>query len=165
MIEIVRLDAASAQQASRFTAKIFPYLFHQVYLSFWCYPCMDSTLAKKMLRVVGISSITDFWAAVDENGEIRGVIGLYSYIKDEDEAAWVSWFCVDPKARRQGIGQRLLGHAVEQARARGMKYVRLYTSTLANEAAAQFLYEKNGLRLCKEYNLLLYKKLYRELKL
>ena len=52
-----------------------------------------------------------------------------------------------PEYRGQGIGKQLIEFSIEAARGYGKKYLRLYTSTDPNEAAAQFLYEKYGFRV------------------
>ena len=63
-----------------------------------------------------------------------------------DEAVWVAWFCVDPKARGRGIGQALIAYTVSLARNAGFNRIRLYTSTDSSEAAALRLYERNGFK-------------------
>ena len=165
MIEIIELDASHAKQAAKLAAGVFPYVGLYVRLSFWAYQHRESPVARRITRLAGVSSMLQYWAAVDENGAVCGVAGIYEYAKDRDEALWLAWFCVDPARRGQGIGSRLLAHSVEAARATGKKYFRLYTSTLPNEAAAQGLYEKSGFELTKEKNRLFYKMLYRELAL
>lgn len=85
-----------------------------------------------------------YWLAVDQKGNVLGTTGLYETGKDQGEAAWLGWMSVRKEARGQGIGQKLVDFSVAQARAEGKQYLRLYTSTAKGEAAAQFLYDKNG---------------------
>jgi ribosomal protein S18 acetylase RimI-like enzyme len=79
----------------------------------------------------------------------------------------VSWFCVDPETRGQGIGKSLLAHLIGVVRSRGYKYLRLYTGSDPDEAAAQLLYESRGLRETRRKPLLFtpYDKIWRELEL
>ena len=165
MIEIIELDVTHAKQAAKLAAGVFPYVGLYVRLSFWAYQHRGSPAVRCITRLAGVSSMVQYWAAVDEDGAVCGVAGIYEYAEDRDEALWLAWFCVDPARRGQGIGSKLLAHSIEAARATGKKYLRLYTSTLPNEAAAQVLYEKSGLRLTKKKNRLFYKMLYRELAL
>ena len=59
--------------------------------------------------------------------------------------------CVDPQARGQGIGSRLLNFALKEAEARGAQRIKLYTSHLPQEHEAHAMYEKFGLKICEEY--------------
>jgi ribosomal protein S18 acetylase RimI-like enzyme len=75
---------------------------------------------------------------------------------------WVSWFCVDPKARGKGIGQKLIEHTICLAAQAGVQRLRLYTSTDPNEEAAQRLYEKNGFKEIRREKGLFGTKIFRE---
>lgn len=91
-----------------------------------------------------------YWVARDpETREIIGTTGLYTY-PDDPGAVWLGWFSVDPACRGRGIGSQLLDLSIELARQSGATHLRLYTSDHPNEAAAQFLYEKKGLRVFAE---------------
>ena len=107
----------------------------------------------------------NFWVAKNEKGEICGTTGLYTCCKDEEEAVWLSWFCVAPEARGQGIGKRLIEFSIKKAKEQNKKYLRLYTSTDPVEESAQVLYEKYGLAKVKEKNYGTWVKIERELKL
>ena len=85
-----------------------------------------------------------------------GSQGQYAQLKD---------LHVSTECRGQGTGRRLIEHSIEMARARGRQYVRLYTSTLPCEAAAQSLYEKYNFSITKRKNRLICHLLYRELSL
>jgi RimJ/RimL family protein N-acetyltransferase len=99
---------------------------------------------------------------IDETGAVLGTTGLYQYKRDAQEAVWVGWFCVDPKARGKGIGQKLIDHTICLAVQAGFRRVRLYTSTDPNEEAAQRLYEKNGFKEISRKKGLFATKLFRE---
>jgi RimJ/RimL family protein N-acetyltransferase len=99
---------------------------------------------------------------IDETGAVLGTTGLYQYKRDAQEAVWVGWFCVDPKARGKGIGQKLIEHTICLAVQAGFRRVRLYTSTDPNEEAAQRLYEKNGFKEISRKKGLFATKLFRE---
>ena len=99
-----------------------------------------------LMFLAGVKEKVAFDVYVDESDLVLGTTGLYRYKKDADEAVWVAWFCVDPKARGRGIGQALIDHTVSRARNAGFTRIRLYTSTDPNEAAAQRLYELNGFK-------------------
>ncbi|MCA1999659.1 MAG: GNAT family N-acetyltransferase [Hyphomicrobiales bacterium] len=89
-----------------------------------------------------------FWLAVAEE-RVVGMVGLYAQVADRHEANWLGWFCVAPERRGCGLGRRLMDLALAEARASGRRFLRLYTSTDPNEAAAQGLYEAYGLRVVR----------------
>lgn len=99
----------------------------------------------------------EYFIAVDENDTILGTNGLYSLQEDLDDSYWLGWYCVDPNHRGKGIGKALLNYCVDEAKRRGKKYLKLYTSTDPNEAKAQEVYEKSGFYVYK-YNGSLYTK-------
>ena len=96
------------------------------------------------------ASLLKYWVAVNNNGDVCGICGLYTYKNDEHEAVWLGWFCVSQNLRGQGIGQKLIEYSIAEARKYNKKYFRLYTSTDPNEAAAQSLYEKYGFKVVKQ---------------
>ncbi|MFH1575625.1 MAG: GNAT family N-acetyltransferase [Candidatus Nealsonbacteria bacterium] len=89
-----------------------------------------------------------YWLAIDELGEVRGIIGLYRYEKDKEEAFWGGWFCVDP--RKKGIGLQLGRFAINEARRRGKAFLRLWTTTSLDELRAHKLYDKSEFKLVGE---------------
>ena len=88
----------------------------------------------------------NYWFATDENGRVIGMTGLYLNRKTEpgDETVWLGWFGVHPEYRRQGIGSALLEFTVNEAKRRGFKTMKIYTSTDENERQAHKLYESFG---------------------
>lgn len=115
-------------------------------LSFVAIKRPDSCAGRLLMFLAGVKDKVAFDVYVDESRTVLGTTGLYRYKRDADEAVWVGWFCVDPKARGHGIGQALIEHTVARACHAGFDRIRLYTSTDPSEEAAQRLYEKNGFK-------------------
>ena len=145
-------------------AGVFPYIAPYVRLVFWTYRNKNN-ITKRILWILGVREQINYWAAVNEQEKIIGTIGLYSNINDRHESVWMAYFCVDPGFRRQGIGRKLVEHAIEQARTIGVPYFRLYSSTLRNESASHSLYHEHGFRIVKTKHKLFYKLLYMQLDL
>ncbi len=144
VIRIIPCPQDLIDEAEALVRSVFAYSLPFVWASFLILKQPDSWPARLFKRVSGIKDILAFDVAVDDG--VLGTTGLYRTRKDADEAVWVFWFCVAPEARGQGMGQALLDHTFARAREFGYDTVRLYTSTDPNEAIAQHLYEKNGLR-------------------
>jgi len=164
-INIVPLTRENTPKAAALAVQVFPYDKRYVRLSYWAVSNLSNPLVRLVLRVGRINALLDHWAAVDEQGEVVGTIGLYTYRKDAHEAAWLTWYCVAPAARGHGLGKRLIAHAADRTRAMGKTYLRLYTSTDPNEAVAQHVYEKAGLALTHKKRVPGTTLLYREMKL
>lgn len=107
---------------------------------------LDPKKFQGFLKGFGISDLI-YWVAMEAN-DVVGIIGLYTD-NDAEEAVWLGWFCVSPRFRGKGIGSQLLELAIEEAKSRGKKFLRLYTSTSPLERAAHRLYEAYGFKLIK----------------
>jgi GNAT superfamily N-acetyltransferase len=81
--------------------------------------------SRLLMCLAGVKDLVAFDVYVDEADLVLGTTGLYRYKKDFNEAVWLAWFCVDPKARGRGIGQALLDHSVAWARNAGFRLMRL----------------------------------------
>ena len=149
-MEIVEARGVLLVQVERLVAKVFPWRDISERMSFWVYRRQKNPLVRMLMRVGGVSSIPNIWAAISSDGEVCGTTGLYMYKKDEHEAVWLAWFCVDPGRRGQGIGKKLIEFSIDKARERGKDFLRLYTSDHPSEAEAQGLYEKFGLTVFKK---------------
>ena len=79
-----------------------------------------------------------FLAAVDDNGEAVGYVGLM-YVLDE---GYISNVAVSPEMRRQGIGNMLIEELILRARAKKLSFVTL--EVRETNLAAQRLYGKHG---------------------
>ena len=113
----------------------------------WIPASLDSKSIVEKYDETGCSYI-QYWVALSSNDDVVGIIGLYTEAFDEDEAFWITWFCVDEKYQRQGIGSSLLSFCFDYSRALQKKYLRVYTDPENPiEKNAQMLYEKFGLRL------------------
>jgi len=133
-------------QAESLVRSVFRWMTPIERFSFIAIRDTTSIAGRLLMFLAGVKDKVAFDVYVDGSDLVLGTTGLYRYKKDADEAVWVAWFCVDPKARGRGIGQALIDHTVSRARNAGFNRIRLYTSTDPNEASAQRLYEKNGFR-------------------
>ncbi|MBS7792364.1 GNAT family N-acetyltransferase [Roseococcus sp. SDR] len=85
------------------------------------------------------ASSGDFFRAVERDGHALGSIAL----EDEGEGlGHLRWFILDAALRGSGLGRRLLGEALDHARARGL--TRVYLWTLDGLPAAARLYAEAG---------------------
>ncbi len=88
-----------------------------------------------------------YWVAMDDTTHrIVGTTGLYTTELDEAEAVWVSWLCVDPKYRGQGIAKQLMEFTLKKAEKMNKPWLRVYTSSHPNELKSHHLYAKYGFR-------------------
>lgn len=131
-------------QAEVLVRSVFPSMSPIERFSFIAIRHPQTFTSRLLMFLAGVKDLMAFDVYVDETDLVFGTTGLYRYKKDFDEAVWLAWFCVDPKARGRGIGQALLEHSIARARDAGFSLMRLYTSTDPNEVSAQRLYERNG---------------------
>ena len=90
----------------------------------------------------------NYWVAIDRDNNAIGIIGLYidPQIENSKTTVWLGWFGVHPERRRRGMGSSLLEFTLNEAKKRGFKTIKLYTSLDKNEEAAHKLYEKYGFK-------------------
>ncbi|MFB2838215.1 GNAT family N-acetyltransferase [Floridanema evergladense] len=170
-MDIKPLSYQTLEEAIALVDKIFPYqkdsMYENARIAFSASLEKNNPLSKSLLEQMQIME-ANYWVSIDENlGKVIGTTGLYTYAEDEAEAYWLGYTCVDPDFRGQRIGAKLVDFAIEKAREAGKKFLRLYTSTFPDQAVAQILYEKRGLRIIGEEQIegSKFKKIYRELKL
>lgn len=94
----------------------------------------------------GLLKTLEYYTATDEAGTVVGVTGLYTRTVDEPTIVWLGWYAVHPLYRGKGYGREILEWTMNEARKRGFKIMRLYTSDLESEATAQIVYEKFGFK-------------------
>ncbi len=163
-IRIEHLDDGRLPEARKLVWRCFPWQTPCERLSFWAIANRGSPHMQRMMAWVGIADFLDFWGAIDpQTGRLLGITGLYQCTCDAEEAVWLAWFCVAPEVRRKGIGSQLLDFSIEQAKRTGKQYLRLYTSDMSNEAAAQILYDSRGLNVTEKKWYLFVTIIYREL--
>ncbi|GBD28617.1 Ribosomal-protein-alanine acetyltransferase [bacterium HR31] len=75
-----------------------------------------------------------------QNGVVVGYAGMWVIL----EEAHVTTLAVEPRYRRRKVGERLLAALIEEARARGARWVTL--EVRRSNHAAQALYRKYGFR-------------------
>lgn len=143
----VRIEPLSAEHLSDAIAlvrKVFPdELAPEADPAIWLTASVAPTEFIQLYRQHGYSA-NQFWVACSED-RVVGVVGLYFNIADEEQAAWLGWFCVAAELRGRGIGSRLLDVAIDAARKQGKRFLRLYTdNSHPAEAVAQLLYEQKG---------------------
>lgn len=79
----------------------------------------------------------------EDQQQIVGFSGLYTYHNNPNNEAWLSWFGVMPDARKNGYGEQILNATKEIAKQKGFTTLRLYTSGKLYANACK-LYEKSG---------------------
>ena len=88
----------------------------------------------------------EYWCVLNET-QVIGMIGLMEMDEDKKTTDWVSWFCVHPDYRKQGVGAQLIDHLCEISIGRNKEFLKLWTSDAPNEKDAQALYEKKGFKV------------------
>ncbi len=86
-------------------------------------------------------------AARDAAGAIVGIAQVMPFSSDRGSAAEVA-FSVDPAARGQGLGRRLMAAAIEHAGARGVG--RLVAQVCPQNAPMLAIFRAAGMRLARE---------------
>ncbi|MFZ5599681.1 MAG: GNAT family N-acetyltransferase [Bacillota bacterium] len=165
IIRIVPISHDTLVQAERLVAQVFPFQNLAERLSFTAFAKKDNRIVRVITRLFGVNELINFWVALNETNRVVGTTGLYSYLRDCDEAVWLAWFCVAPNERGKGIGKQLLAFSIEEARKIGLPYLRLYTGDDPIEREAQRLYERFGLKEIRRERKLFYSKIFRELRL
>ena len=87
----------------------------------------------------------DYFAVAELDGTIVGSVAI---VGQPDQTAQLRWFLVDPDARGQGLGKRLLRDAVDFCRQRNYKSVFLWT--ISELKTATHLYRDAGFQLTEQ---------------
>ncbi|MHC5822627.1 MAG: GNAT family N-acetyltransferase [Nostoc sp.] len=149
MIEIKPLSKPTLTAAIDLADKVFQYQRWWEKAS-WIFQLslMHSYFPKLLLGLLGISWCR-YWVAVNSQADVLGITGLYTR-SGNSETYWLGWTCVNPEARGQGIGAKLVDFAISQAKNSRANYLKLYTSDLPDYAIARQLYERRGFELVQE---------------
>jgi ribosomal protein S18 acetylase RimI-like enzyme len=89
-------------------------------------------------------ALGDVWL-VDLDGRLAGSLAL---VLESPAVGRVHWFVLDPALRGRGLGRRLVGELVVEARAKELKKLRLETFSALTAAAA--IYKKIGFNVISE---------------
>ena len=100
--------------------------------------CFSAPWTREMLIKQLPDDMHIFLAAVDDNGEAVGYVGLMNVLDE----GYISNVAVSPEMRRQGIGDMLIDELILRARAKKLSFVTL--EVRESNLAAQMLYKKHG---------------------
>lgn len=153
------LTLLKAQQLVDQTFPHYPWSHRRLFYSISKPQVVYRWLLRRRWQVTALQD----WVAVD-NDQVIGTVGIYTNAQDQQEAGWLSWFCVHPDFRGRGLGKELLDFGIQLATRSEKKYLRLYTSTHPSEAKAQLLYERFGFRITGQepWQGTVYNRIYRE---
>ncbi|MDI3542315.1 MAG: hypothetical protein PWQ62_1229 [Candidatus Methanomethylophilaceae archaeon] len=116
------MNESPASQAKELVDLVFPHQKPTERLSFRVRSWRDRPPLSRVSRIFGIHELRDFWVALDEEGRVKGITGLYAMRKDRHESLWLGQYCVHPDERGKGLGSILLSKAEDGARSRGARY-------------------------------------------
>ncbi|WP_260925595.1 GNAT family N-acetyltransferase [Novosphingobium sp. 9] len=135
-LRIERDDLTSAQILSLLQ-------FHLDQMHRWSPPESIHAMPAEMLRAADVDFFSA-WTAEDLAGcgAIRMIAPHHAELKS---------MRVDPRFLRQGVGEAILLHLLQEARARGCKRVSLETGRPAPFHAAHALYRKHGFAECPPF--------------
>lgn len=142
MIKAVPLEIKYLAQASHLANAIFP--SEKILPSEMFEASLNKEKFKNFIKLEKDIKTLEYFLALDHKENVLGTSGLYSLKTDEKDSYWLGWYCVDEKYRGRGVGKLLLDIAINEAKKRGKRFLKLYTSTNPLEAKAQEIYEKNG---------------------
>jgi GNAT superfamily N-acetyltransferase len=109
-------------------------------------PTMEEHVAQAVREAVerGWPANGAVWI-VERDGEFAGSIALTD---EGDGRAALRWFLFDPSVRGLGLGKRLVGELVEEAKTRGFE--RIWLETLGILTTAASIYGAHGFELVSE---------------
>ncbi|MBU0858916.1 MAG: GNAT family N-acetyltransferase [Alphaproteobacteria bacterium] len=79
----------------------------------------------------------------EKNGDPVGITGYYNF-KGHEEEAWLGWFGVRSEHYGKGLGKSLMNEAFNRAATKGVKTLRIWTTSEPQYAEACKLYLKMG---------------------
>ncbi|MCG8569002.1 MAG: helix-turn-helix domain-containing GNAT family N-acetyltransferase [Spirochaetes bacterium] len=75
-------------------------------------------------------------------------VGSIAIVHRDRHTAQLRWFFLDPQARGQGLGSKMMSLAMDFCKTKG--YEKVYLSTVSQLKAARYLYKKYGFSLVEE---------------
>ncbi len=108
-------------------------------------PTFEAYVAGPLSQFVRSRSERDRLWIAERGDRIVGCVAIAGTSEDE---AQLRWLLVDPSARNQGLGKRLLHDAVDFARERG--YRSLFLWTVSTLTTAAHMYQSVGFRKVEE---------------
>lgn len=118
-------------------------LYHQEYGWNAEFEALVAEIVAKFIREFNAGR--EFCRVADKGGR---VVGSVFVVEADAETAKLRLLYVDPEARGEGLGRRLVDEAVNFARAAGYRRMTLWTNDILT--AARHIYEKVGFRLVSE---------------
>ena len=100
------------------------------------------------IELVYQSNGGDFWV-LESVGSIVGTIAL-KIIDRKESVGEIKRYFVLPANQGQGLGQKLIGHAIDVAISNGLKKLRL--DTMKSSKVAFSIFRKNGFYEIEKYN-------------
>ena len=149
--ELVRVNIRNARQYYQIASLIFPCDAPHVIASLVDYLLPNALRLKETQDSI---NKVDYYLMIIDGKDI-GITGIYSLKGEDPDDAWVGWFGVDSKIRRQGFGGKLLKETIKLAQNRGNKRLRLWTTGQDSDdpkkeqftTAANNLYDKIGFEM------------------
>ena len=147
--DIVSLDRDMVHRAKELVDSVFVGQGPLERLSLRLYSRKGGLTYRFFSLLTGVD-LLDFWIVISDDGSVAGMSGLYSRRKDRREALWLGWYVVRPSERGKGLGTALLNKAIQEARSRNARFLRLYTSDSEMTEGgkdAQIMYERFGFKI------------------
>lgn len=98
------------------------------------------------LEALRVPAIT-FWSAYDD----QTLVGCGAIKELDPFGGEIKSMRVDDAARGRGVGSAILKHLILTARARGYRYLKLETGSMAFFTPAHALYQKHGFTYCEPF--------------
>jgi len=97
---------------------------------------------KECWRINELTSLEYFVMIDTEKNNVIGLTGIYTEVKDNENACWLGWFCLEESYRGQGLSNDLLEFSINIAKQKNKKYLHLYTSDSTSYIPTIALYKK-----------------------
>lgn len=145
-IKLEKLNNNNLEEMCRIGDETFPYEIEKPSYFF------RKSLKENLLLIKSEGQTCDYaqYYAIMLDNKVIGTSGLYHLKGEPKTTAWLGWFCLDPNYRGKGYATIALQKTFDIAKIEGKTKMKLYTSNRPNEEAAQYLYEKMGLKIYKE---------------